>query len=68
MLFKSKERKQREAEAAEAARADAEYEAKATARQEKKKAEKVIAEMDKSIQSFMQKAADAKSKGYGGYL
>ena len=63
-IFKSKEKKQQEAEAAAAAKEEAEYEAKFAAKQERKKAAKIIVEMDKSIQTFTQKAAEAKAKGY----
>lgn len=63
-MFKSKEKKLKEAEAAEAAKAEAEFQAKYTAKQEKKKIEKQVAEIDKTIESMMAKAANAKVKGY----
>ena len=58
------EKKQRALEAAEAAKAEAEYNAKYAAKQERKKVEKMVAEFDKSISSLMDKAANAKVKGY----
>ncbi|MBO7149323.1 MAG: hypothetical protein J6V71_00350 [Clostridia bacterium] len=58
------EKKQRALEAAEAAKAEAEYNAKYAAKQERKKVEKMVAEFDKSISSLMEKAANAKVKGY----
>ena len=64
-LIESKEKKQAKAQAAEAAKAEAEFQAKFAAKQEKKKVEKTIAEVDKSLQVLMQKAADSKAKGYG---
>ncbi len=48
------------------ARADAEFEAKYAAKQEKKRVEKMITEIDQSVQSLITKAAAAKQKGYTG--
>ena len=45
-------------------RADAEFEAKYAVKTERKKVEKLMAEMDKSIGVFMAQAAEAKQKGY----
>ena len=59
-----KERKAAKLKAAEEAKAEAEYEAKYQAKMKKKEVEKSIAEIDKSLQVLMQKAADAKAKGY----
>ena len=59
-----KERKAAKLKAAEDAKAEAEYEAKYQAKMKKKEVEKSIAEIDKSLQILMQKAADAKAKGY----
>ena len=63
-LFESKEKKLKKQQEEEEARVNAEYEAKFAAKQERKKVEKTIAEVDKSLQVLMQKAAAAKSKGY----
>jgi predicted nucleic acid-binding Zn-ribbon protein len=60
----SKEKKKQMEEAAEQARQDALYEAKIAAKNERKKVEKTIAEIDKSLSGLMTKAADAKAKGY----
>ena len=51
--------------AEEEARADAVFNAIFTANQEKKKVAKIVAEMDKSCQTLLAKAVDAKSKGQG---
>ena len=63
-LFNNKEKKKQQEEAAEQARQDALYEAKFAAKQERKKVEKTIDEIDKSLSGLMTKAADAKAKGY----
>jgi hypothetical protein len=63
-LFESKEKKLKRQQEEEEARANAEYEAKYAAKTERKKAEKIIVEIDKSLQGLMSKAAAAKSKGY----
>ena len=63
-LFESKEKKLKRQQAEEDAKANAEFEAKFAAKTEKKKVEKTIAEVDKSLQILMNKAAEAKSKGY----
>ncbi|NCA92879.1 hypothetical protein EOM82_06500 [bacterium] len=59
-----KEKKQKKEEQAASAKADAEFQAKYVAKQEKRKVEKNIAEIDKSIANFIAKAAEAKAKGY----
>lgn len=53
--------KQREAEEA---RINAEFDAKMTAKQERKKVEKTIAEIDESLKKMLQRAAEAKVKGF----
>ncbi len=58
-----KERKQRKEEEAAAAKAEAEFQAKQTAKQEKRKIEKTIGNIDQTIENFMQKAIVAKGKG-----
>lgn len=65
MFGKNKEEKrlQKEREAEEA-KANAEFDAKLTAKQERKKVEKTVAEMDKSVSALMERAAGAKVKGY----
>lgn len=63
-LFESKEKKLKRQQAEEDAKANAEFEAKFAAKTERKKVEKTIAEVDKSLQVLMSKAAEAKSKGY----
>ena len=64
-LFDSlNEKKKKKAEEEAAAKAEAEYQAKFAAKQEKKKVEKTITEIDKSIANFIAKAAEAKQKGY----
>lgn len=65
MFGKSREEKrlQKEREAEEA-KANAEFDAKLTAKQERKKVEKTVAEMDKSVSTLMERAAGAKVKGY----
>lgn len=63
-LFESKEKKLKRQQEEEEAKINAEYEAKFAAKQERKKVEKTIAEVDKSLQILMTKAAAAKSKGY----
>ena len=57
-------RKKKKAEEEAAAKAEAEYQAKFAAKQEKKKVEKTVTEIDKSIANFIAKAAEAKQKGY----
>ncbi len=64
MFFNNKEKKRKLAEEQEAAKADAEFEAKFTAKQEKKKVEKIVGEMDKTINTLVARAAGAKAKGY----
>ena len=63
-LFTSKEKKEKAIADAAAAAADAEFQAKFAAKQERKKVEKTIAEIDKSLEGLMRKAAESKSKGY----
>lgn len=63
-LFESKEKKKQREEAEAAARADAEFQASFTAKQERKKVEKMIAEIDKTLGEMMKNAAQAKAKGY----
>ena len=67
-LFKSKEEKaeikKKQQEAAENAKAEAEWEAKYAAKTEKKKVQKLIAEIEQKEQALIKNAAEAKSKGY----
>lgn len=63
-LFGNNEKKLKKQQEAEEAKANAEFEAKYAAKQEKKKVEKTIAEIDKSLQILMTKAAESKAKGY----
>ena len=63
-LFTSKEKKEKAMADAAAAAADAEFQAKFAAKQERKKVEKTISEIDKSLEGLMAKAAESKSKGY----
>lgn len=63
-LFTSKEKREKKQQEAEAARSEAEFQAKFAAKQEKKKVEKIIAEVDRSLQTLMTKAAESKARGY----
>ena len=63
-LFDSKEKKQKKAEAEANAKADLEFEAKFKVKQEKKNVEKIIAEMAKTEEAIIGRAAEAKEKGY----
>ncbi|MBE6625467.1 MAG: hypothetical protein E7622_07485 [Ruminococcaceae bacterium] len=67
-LFKSKEEKaeikRKQQEAADNAKAEAEWEAKYAAKTEKKKVQKLIAEIEQKEQALIKNAAEAKSKGY----
>lgn len=47
------------------AKEEAEFEAKFTAKQERRRVEKLVDDLDKSCQSLLNKAAEAKSKGQG---
>ena len=62
-MFNNKEKKRLKAEAEAKAKEEAEFEAKFTAKQERKKVEKIIAEVDKSEKALLVKAAEAKQKG-----
>lgn len=62
-MLSSKERKRLKAEAEQKAREEEEFNAKYTAKQECRKIEKTIAEMNKKESLLMQKAAEAKQKG-----
>jgi hypothetical protein len=67
-LFKSKEEKaeikRKQQEAIDNAKAEAEWEAKYAAKTEKKKVQKLIAEIEQKEQALIKNAAEAKSKGY----
>lgn len=63
-MFNSKEKKKQQQEAAEKAKQNAEFEAKLTAKMERKKIEKMIAGTEKTENSLMASAAEAKQKGY----
>lgn len=63
-LFESKKSKEEKAKLAEKAKFEAEINAKVAANTERKKVEKMIGEIDKSISDLMAQAADAKRKGY----
>ena len=64
MIFESKEKKQKRLEAEAAAKEEAEFEARMVAKQEKKKVNKTIEDVDKAMKALIEKAAAAKSKGY----
>lgn len=63
---KNKDKQKQTAEELENARFEAESEAKFVAKQEKRNIERTINDIDKSIGVFVQKAAEAKAKGYSG--
>lgn len=63
-MFNGKEKKLKKSEEEAAAKAEAEFQAKYAAKQEKRKVEKIISDVDKTIQTLMTRAADAKAKGY----
>lgn len=66
MLFgKNKQTKEEKARAAEEAQREQEFQAKYTAKMKKKEVEKLIAEINKTEQNLIQRAAAAKQKGYG---
>lgn len=62
---KKKMKAEAEAKAKEEAQANAEFEAKFAAKQERRKVEKLVAEFDKSCQTLLGKAVEAKAKGQG---
>ena len=64
MFFGNKEKERQKKEAEEAARLEAEYEAKYKTKQERKRVEKLIVDVDKSIETMLARAASAKAEGY----
>lgn len=63
-LFESKEKKAARLEAEENAQYEREFEAKQKVKEEKAKVERLIKDIDKSLESMMQKAANAKQEGF----
>lgn len=63
-LFESKDKKAARLEAEENAKYEKEFEAKQRVKEEKAKVERLIKDIDKSLESMMQKAANAKQEGF----